>query len=88
MVQYIRSVMSWLKKPSFEDPDDNLAAFYIQLIGLAVIAVTLILGVVYAVVGQIGYVIFIVVNVLTQIVVIGLIRFKKLRSASNLFLDH
>lgn len=86
MIQYIQSVMSWLRQPDFKDQDRNLSALYVQLIALAVIAGAVVLGAVYAVVGQIGYVIFIGLNILIQIVVIGLIRFNKLQIASNLFL--
>jgi hypothetical protein len=86
MVQRTQSLMNWLKQPNFEDPDDNLVALYIQTIALAVITVATILGLVYTAVAQFNYVIFLVVNILVQITVIMLIRFKKLRRASFLFL--
>ncbi|MEP7137686.1 MAG: PAS domain S-box protein [Chloroflexota bacterium] len=86
MVQRIQSVMSWLQQPDFEDQEDNLSALYIQSIALVSIVVALILGVVYAAVGQIGYVAFMAADILIQIVMIGLVRSKKIRSASNLFL--
>jgi hypothetical protein len=86
MVKRIQSVMNWLQQPDFEDQEDNLSALYIQSIALVSIVVALILGVVYAAVGQIGYVAFMAADILIQIVMIGLVRSKKIRSASNLFL--
>jgi hypothetical protein len=86
MDQFAQSMIGWLRQPDFEDQDENLSALYIQSIALVIIIVTTILGVVYAVAGQIGYVSFLGVSILNQFVVIGLIRLKKLQAASIFFL--
>ncbi len=86
MYQFTQSIIDWLRQPDFEDQDKKLSALYIQSIALVIITVNTILGVVYALAGHVGYVVFSVVSILTQVVVIGLIRVKKLQVASNFFL--
>src|SRR5215207_11103531 len=86
MNQFTQSIIGWLRQPDFEDQDKNLSAFYIQSIALVIITVTTILGVVYTMAGQVGYVSFSAVSILAQVVVIGLIRVKKLQAASSFFL--
>jgi len=86
MNTFVQAVIGWLRQPDFEHHDKNLTALYIQSITLVIIIVTVILGLVYAAAGQIGYVIFLLADILIQMFVIGLIRFKKLQSALNLFL--
>lgn len=86
MDTFAQSVMGWLRQPDYEDQDKNLTALYIQFIVLIIIAATAILGFVYAAVGQVNYVIFLLADILIQTLVIVLIRYKKLQSALSLFL--
>jgi PAS domain S-box-containing protein len=83
--RFIKNLQDWISQPDIKDPDKNLSAFYIQTISLTVIVAGFIIGVVYAIVGQFGYVVFIAAAILVHSLVIGLIRFKKLQFASNLF---
>ncbi|MBN8655299.1 MAG: PAS domain S-box protein [Anaerolineae bacterium] len=83
---FVKSIMSWLRHPDFGDQDKNLSALHIQLMALIMITIAVILGVVYIAEGQIIYVMFLLASILVQFLVIGLIRFWKLKAASNLFL--
>jgi len=76
---------TWMKQLDFKDPEKNLSAFYIQAISFLIIIGGFILGGVYFVDGQISYVAIILFEIMVYSAVIVLLRFKKLRIASNLF---
>jgi len=86
MAHPIWAITTWSKQPHYKDPDDKLSAAYIQSISLIIIVSAILVGIVYAIEGQAFYVSMSLLEVLVYSIVIVLVRFYKLRIASNLFL--
>jgi len=77
---------NWVKQVDYQDPEKNLSAQYIQVISIIIILTAAMIGIVYAVEGYFYYVSMMVLEIVAYSIVLGLVRFKKLRIASNLFL--
>ena len=86
MKYYLNKISVWIKQVDFEDPDNNLAAQYIQVISIIIMMAGLFIGIVYAIEGYYFYVFIVTLEIVVYSFVLGLVRFKKLQIASNLFL--
>jgi PAS domain S-box-containing protein len=86
MLQMIRKTKAWVENVDFGDNEQNLSAFYVQAIALVLIIGAILIGITYAIVGNVGYVILMMLVVVTHILVIVLTRRKSLNSAIYLFL--
>lgn len=86
MKYYLNRLSAWIKQVDFGDPDNNLAAQYIQVISIIIMMAGLFIGIVYAIEGYYFYVFVVTLEIVIYSVVLGLVRFQKLQIASNLFL--
>lgn len=86
MSRLVRAILLWVEQPVFSDPEDNQMALYIQLIAFLIIAGSLGIGIVYAIVGRPLPVILMLLNTIVQIVILWLVRRKSLKPAIYLFL--
>lgn len=86
MAHFIQRIEAWIKRPYLNEPDKNLPSLYLQVISLFGMSFTLIIFFVYAVYGIFTYAVFYGVGIFMHGLVILLIRYKRLKQASNLFL--
>ena len=77
---------AWVKQVDYQDPEKNLSAQYIQVISMIIIVTATMIGIIYAIYGYFYYVSMMALEIVAYSIVLGLVRFKKLQIASNLFL--
>ena len=82
----IQKIRLWMQGPGYTDTDENLSAIYLQSLSALIILSGFVIGIVYAFERHSFYLLMTVSVVLIYAMVFGLVRFGKLRIASNLFL--
>ena len=76
MKYYLNRLSTWIKQVDFGDPDNNLAAQYIQVISIIIMMAGLFIGIVYAIEGYYFYVFIVALEIVVYSVVLVLVRFK------------
>jgi PAS domain S-box-containing protein len=80
------ALRQWVEQLDFFDPDKNQAALSLQIIILVIIAGAIGIGVIYAVTGQWGPVIFMLVDALVHSAILWMVRRKHLNLSISVFL--
>jgi len=86
MLEIPQKISTWIEQVDFQNEEQNLASFYVQIMALIIITGTSLICITYAFAGEVRYVMVMAANVVIDTLVIVLIRRKFLQAGSTLFM--